>query len=470
MSPRTTRRRRANADDRGQVLIFVALAMTTLLGLVAFASDFGYILYARQALQASSDAAATAGAQDIGVTGGNPTSRATQYSSVTGNKNARANLPNVTISSSLKCVNSTGLPTCTSPAVNTIVVTQTATLPLFFARVIGITSKTITAKATATMRGGAVPPLDVMIILDASYSMKSDCDSSVSGVWDPSKLDCAKAGIKELLLSLWPCADNLVSCGTADSTGNVNNPIDKVGLIVFPPLKSSGHVSRMLDCTDNLDSDDVAFDNPSNKSVDPNYTYVIVNPLSNFKTSATATTLNATSNLVKAIDVDDCGVESEGMSTSFSTAFQKAQAALTTYGRSTVRDVIIFVSDGQANYGPVYTDTATSSPETSAYRKQPCQSTVDLADGYATAGTWIYSVMYDGSGDCQGWNTSQTFHKTSRFDRDESPRISATTTMRNIASELSKYYNQPNPGSLSAIFQKIAADLHTTRIVDDDIP
>ena len=45
------------------------------------------------------------------------------------------------------------------------------------------------------------------------------------------KIDCAKAGIRELLSGLLPCNTNLQTCGTAP-------PLDQVGLMVYPPLKA----------------------------------------------------------------------------------------------------------------------------------------------------------------------------------------------------------------------------------------
>ena len=45
------------------------------------------------------------------------------------------------------------------------------------------------------------------------------------------KIDCAKAGIRELLSGLLPCNPNLQTCGTAP-------PLDQVGLMVYPPLKA----------------------------------------------------------------------------------------------------------------------------------------------------------------------------------------------------------------------------------------
>ncbi len=79
--------RRVLGDESGAALILAAVVIFALVGLGALSVDVGYLFAAQRALQASTNAAAMAGAQDIGV-GGTPVATATSYSSVTGNKNA----------------------------------------------------------------------------------------------------------------------------------------------------------------------------------------------------------------------------------------------------------------------------------------------------------------------------------------------------------------------------------------------
>jgi hypothetical protein len=40
--------------------------------------------------------------------------------------------------------------------------------------------------------------------------------------------------------------------------------------------------------------------------------------------------------------------------------------------------------------------------------------------------------------------------------------------MQGIASDAAKYFSQPTASDLTAIFKKIAADIATTRLIDDD--
>ncbi len=71
--------------------MLVAVALVALVGMGALVVDVGYFFYARSVVQASANASALAGAQEIG-TGGAPLATATTYSSVAGEKNAVSNL------------------------------------------------------------------------------------------------------------------------------------------------------------------------------------------------------------------------------------------------------------------------------------------------------------------------------------------------------------------------------------------
>lgn len=479
-------RARRLTDQRGQVLLVFALSLTMLLGLVAFAVDYGHILYARRALQNSTDLAASAGALEIGQDMDNartPEAVALRFSSQAGALNARPGLTGVSAAAQVRCTNfmaqlTTGA-NCTSTTTppNTMTVTQSVTIPLYFARVLGFSSKLISAQATATASAGYVPPMDIMIVLDATWSMSTNCSGGGT-----TKINCAKNGIQALLTSLWPC--------TPGETCAANVHVhDQVGLILFPPPVNTTARDRQRDCSDNLLGTDVAYDNPSNRLVNPNYDYVVA-PISNdFKSSNGGTTLNAASNLVKAVTTTGtCGVETppnptdmagfNRLSTSFATAIEKAQAALDAANgvgnRNKAQDVIIVVGDGGANYGPTYyTDSST-------YRTQPCRTAITVANNFAsTKGTWIYSIAYDSTGNCLGWKSNalsgaQTINRfgtvegTSESQHYESPAITALETMTALASDPTKFFNQPGTGELTTIFKRIASDLMTTRLIDDD--
>ncbi|MGC4085781.1 MAG: VWA domain-containing protein [Vicinamibacterales bacterium] len=439
-------------DERGQALPLVALLTVVLLGVMGIVIDVGYALSVRQALQASTDAAATAAAMELSDAHGSPSTAATLFSMESGRKNARSTISGVSTSTSVKCTNymanlMTGA-NCTSPTTpaNTVTVTQTAPVSTFFGRVLGFTRFNVTTRATAGMRGGAMPPLDVMIVLDTTASMGGNCSATVPGVTNPTRLDCAKAGIRTLLNALWPCSQTQANCGSA-TNGHVSNPIDEVGLAVFPGLKSTTPLSRQFDCTHNLAQSDI-----SPYSGTP--VYVMAPLASDFKPSATGTLSGATSNMVKAVDWTDgnnCssstyGAENPGGQGSyFSGAITAAQSTLVSSGRATVQNVLIFVSDGDAN-------KYTGGPA------NPCHNAITAGQAATTAGTWVYSVAY-------GASTSST-----GSCGDDSPRISAYDTMRQIASDSSKFYNQPSSGDLTAAFRQIGQSLLTTRLLDDATP
>jgi uncharacterized membrane protein len=137
--------RRMLRDESAAAAILAAAGIFALVGFGALSVDVGYLYSAQRELQASANAAALAGAHDIGV-GGNPQATATSYSSVTGNKNANPNLTLASITSTLFCFLAGG--TCTTnrtsappntPA-NGIQVQEQATVPLFFDKIFGMSS------------------------------------------------------------------------------------------------------------------------------------------------------------------------------------------------------------------------------------------------------------------------------------------------------------------------------------------
>ncbi len=129
-----TRLRRRSGED-GQTVVLAVIAMVALLALSAFAIDVGYVYYAHRSLQASADAAALAGAQQLPDTSA-ATATAKQFGTGSGAKNQLHNVGTVTETISTKCLSS--LPGC-DPA-NAVVAQESAQVPTFFARVLGINS------------------------------------------------------------------------------------------------------------------------------------------------------------------------------------------------------------------------------------------------------------------------------------------------------------------------------------------
>ena len=264
--------RRLLRDEKGAVIVLVAAAMVALVGFGALVVDIGYFFYAKSVIQATANAAALAGAQEIG-NGGAPLTTATNYSAVAGDKNAVSNLsitmaanyPVLTCASNwatnagVACsINQT--PTCATASAqcllltkgatgaNLITVSETAKVPTFFGRIFGISSIPITATAMASAEGSALTPYNVAIILDTTASMGDApskgaaaiaCVNPTTGKTYPSSIECAAGGAQTLLSALWPWPAGATS-GT---------PVDEAALFTFPPVAAAGQATVDIGCT-----------------------------------------------------------------------------------------------------------------------------------------------------------------------------------------------------------------------------
>jgi len=124
------------SNERGQVVIIVALLLISLLGMTALVVDVGSIYEERRQTQTVADAAALAGAQDLPEFPEQAIQTAITY----------ADLNGVAISEDNIQIYETYVP------YDTITVTPTdVNAPLFFARVLGIDSVKVGATATATV-------------------------------------------------------------------------------------------------------------------------------------------------------------------------------------------------------------------------------------------------------------------------------------------------------------------------------
>lgn len=371
----------------------------------------GYAYYAQRSLQASADAAALAGAQDL-PDPGVAANMAKAYGAEAGAKNHNDAMEIINESISTKCIAS--VPGC--DPVNAVVVKETARVSTKFARVIGVDTITLHVGATACSPCG-VKPLDVMLVLDRTLSM---CMKN-SGALDPSctYLNNARSGMKSFL-------------------GEMDPAKQWVGLAVFPPA-----ASLSSKCSTPQTSNYNSVGSP----------YVLV-PLS--KDYAVNGNLNTSANLVSTINC----VKGNG-ETAYANAIEKAQGELDANGRPDVQDVIIFFSDGAANNGPSYY------PMSSPYRKQPCRQGVTSAGASKARGTLVYSIGYDLDA-LNGVANRCTAYSFS--GPDEQPAITAYQALQQIATNPGTFYNQPSAGVVRAIFLSIAADIRrgSAALVDDD--
>ena len=170
-----TRIHRALRDQRGQALPWVATMMVMFLGFAGLSIDVGHVFYCYRELQAATDAAALAGAEDL--PNSTATTTATSYSAMAGKYNAVSNMGTVSMVSGypkaecLTALKNVGMG-CVAPANgNVMQVKQTAAIPMFFLGLFGIPTFNVTASATASMRGSAAVPYNVAIVLDSTNSM-----------------------------------------------------------------------------------------------------------------------------------------------------------------------------------------------------------------------------------------------------------------------------------------------------------
>ncbi|GGH06237.1 pilus assembly protein TadG-related protein [Silvibacterium dinghuense] len=146
-------------NDRGQTTIVVALCMTMILGFVGFAIDVGHLRYVRRNLQTAADAAALAAASEVRICGGTadcPSMQTAASQSLTENGFTGASL-------GLNCATpgSTGLtltlnnPVCAvsgdpnANKQNYVEAVVTDYVPTYFARIFGVSTVAVTARAEA---------------------------------------------------------------------------------------------------------------------------------------------------------------------------------------------------------------------------------------------------------------------------------------------------------------------------------
>ncbi|HEY3916422.1 MAG TPA: pilus assembly protein TadG-related protein [Stellaceae bacterium] len=430
--------RRVLRDKRGATAILTALMVPLFCGVGALCVDGAHIAQTERALQASTDAAALAGASKINCCAAAPgtaTTVATQYSAGTGDLNALSGAT-VTMMSGfpqLKCLQSTGF-TCSGPdSANAIAVKQQAVVPTIFAKMIGVESVTITATSTAGQQGGGNLPVDVMFVLDTTQSMTdSDTNCSVSHA---TRMTCALTGIQSVLKTLKPS-------------------VDYAGLMVFPGLKNASQAQYDYDC--------VSSPSPQIVSYKSSPVYQVLGLVNDYRTSDSATSLNPSSNLAKAAQEPGCSVGVQavgGVGTFYADAIKAAQSALATNGHPGTQKVIILLGDGDAS--------ASSSNMPTGEATNQCHQAITAANAATSAGMWVYSIAY-------GASTSSTGSCST-----DSPHISACSTLQQIASNSTMFYSDTEGVSggcassnssvseLVAIFNSIGESLSGPRLLLD---
>jgi len=498
--------RRALEDERGQVLPMMAVLMLGLLGMGAVVIDVGDVYYSYNKLVISTNAAALAGAEGLPFntsTTNQASINATNYSSQTGDKNAYGNLNVTNVSVTLGCITTgvgasvpcvaTGTSTGASTA-NAIQVTQTAKVPTYFAAMFGTSSVTLTATASALMRGAVSSPYNVAIIVDTTSSMVNNNDTNCGNV---SRLQCALNGVQTFLQELSPCA--ATGCGSLTGQ-NYANQVDRISLFSFANFTTTT-APHQYNCNNSNATPEV-YTFPAigasslstmpytsgSTTVQITYqdTYGIGDTngfVSDYRTSDSATTLNSSSDLVEAVGGKSgctamAGPYGEG--TYYAGVIYAAQAALTAEATKYpgTQNVMILVSDGAATSSSSQMANQSQSNNTTyanmngagvypSYNNE-CQQAVTAATYATNNGTTVYTVAYGSPS--TGCTT------------DTGSYTSPCYTMQQMASSSATFYSDDNQSgttsncpagksvsSIGDIFTQIASNLTVARLIPNSI-
>jgi Flp pilus assembly protein TadG len=509
-------------DRQGTAFLYVTVCLPVIFAMSAFSLDLGYMLYIKSRLQTAADLGALAGGKLLitdtttfatnrakDVTWKNlPPQWQSPGSTLKAQVDAIAGCKSAAPFSSSDCTYATS-------GNNAIRVTASVTAPMFFASFFG--TKTTTLSASSVAGGGNTPPLNVVVIVDSTASMSDPCSTDQT----KTKLECAKAAVKSMLSTLAP-ASAKVSLMTYP--GLNKNKSDWINFVTCNPdgaltgptyvLTGSGNNTKCSIAPTNVDG--VQWYNKSPE-------YFIVKDSENYRLNPKAVPpgdLDTSSALVKAVgggvgacdntfklllksgkaytvkvtttdacgqsitdtvyasninsspkDGNQTGLQSVGgAGTYFADVLSEAQTKLKADNDALAADkkrqnVIIILSDGDA--GAKSNGFSTT---------KQCQKAIDNADAATAAGTWVYSIAYDAS-------TSQPSAQTPSCSTDNSltaagPKMSACETMRQVASDATKFFSNTstcNAGAsntnadLSAIFKSIAVSLMKTRRVSESL-
>lgn len=435
---------RSRRHERGQVIIWLVLVWVVFFVLMAaVVADLGVVHCAYRQLQASTDAAALAGAAEMPTQSlATVETTATLYSSYRNGENVYsdmtvANPPTFTLGCSTTEKNQGVL--CIDPSgENVLTVTQTATVPLnflnfFFAQLNGHPSMPITATSEAVMRGAPGPPYNVAVIMDTTQSMNSGTNSC-GKTYTP--IQCAKQGLQLLLTELQPCFPGVVPCGATA-------PVDLVSLFVFPAWTTASASSAWTGGTATGAHYDQALGGgptdipaaPGGETVTANgtqITYQLI-PFGNDYRTSDGAALNPSSDIVLAAGYpypSNNGHLSApgGAGTYYAGVIYAAQNALA-YQKSLnplSNNVIIILTDGDANatcadmtapYNVVYTGNPLRAPggcspgtggNSASYMSatDECQQAILAAWSATKAGTQVYTIGF--ASEAAGCSTDST--------------------------------------------------------------
>jgi Flp pilus assembly protein TadG len=484
--------RRLLRDQKGQVIPWVVLMSTVLLGFAGVVLDLGRAYIGYRELQAATDAAALAGAQNLKSS--NAKTIADSYSALPGSYNAQTSFTSATMLTGypkLECLTTItrlGVACIAPNSANAIQVIEQATIPTFFSEVFGVGQMTLTATSTAAVVGARATPMNIAIVIDTTASMRTvdlNCGNT--------RLNCALNGAQILLAGLSPCSPAAGTCSV--SNGVATGALDQVSIFTFPPV-TVGTIANDYNCGGSdptivpytLPVYNATTYAPSGNSTG---TYQITNFLSDYRSSDVANSLNTSSYLSMTLGAgtkngNNCSGMGDpgGDGTYYAGAIYAAQAALTgqynTEGGANAlpipQNIMIILSDGEANANAAKMNSSsnaawnTSGTYPSAIDQ--CQQAVEAADFAKGQGTTVYTVAY--GSESSGCTTDST-----NMTPINQAGITPCQVMSEMASGSTYFYSDYNqsgssstcqsPGtsvtSLNDIFTAIINDLLVVRLI-----
>lgn len=406
--------RRLISDDSGQIFPWMVFLSVIVIGVAGLTIDLGNAYVSYRQLQATTDAAALAGAYELGVAGATTTTVTDEiddYASASGGANAFPGLKGTSVTVTFKCISDSSLVEVPCAASNTgynvVQVMQTTPVPTFFINMLKLfglnPANTINMHATSTavMESGQNQALNLAVVIDTTESM-NDTDDDAN--CENTELHCALAGLQVLLNSLSPCT---IGSTSSDCKGGY----DQVSLFTFPNFQA------------NEDSDDTSC--PTSDPKISSYSYVPIpsttnttwtaptgsNPtyqVTTFQDNYSATNAQngglSTSSSLGIADgastASNCkGLQAPGGDGSYLagamyaaiTALQ-AQAA----ANPNAKNALIVLTDGGMNstkFGTGFSTTSGTYPST----VDQCQQTVAAGQFATSLGFTVYTVAYGAS-------------------------------------------------------------------------
>lgn len=492
---------KALRDESGQALPWFALMLVMFMGIMAMVMDVGRGVIAYREIQASTMAAALASgyslpSADYNCIGLKYSSSSNSAAGTGANANCAA-YTGANVHPDLQNVVTTVTPRCSSTlagsgwnltcqnigtstkTANVVTVTQTASIPTYFAWVFGIDTLNVGATAYGSAKGAGAQAWNVAIIVDTTSSMNTqdtNCGTvpGYTGRGEPTRLHCELWAVQQLLQDLKPCPDSFTTCPASGSaavnvslwtfpnptTATVGNDTNCSGTnptiqpYTFPsslPTATNYSPGTYISATTtgtgrNQKTTYTTYNTTyavtttgSGSSSTPSYT-------NGYRSSGTDTSLNSGVGVVQAVGGQSgcTGVSAPGgESTYYAAVLYAAQASLLAQQASELpavqsQNAIILFSDGDAEAGSgnmVNTASQTcsgclvaTSSGTYPSWKNECQQAITAASTIAGQGTRIYTVAY--GSESSGCST-------------DSPRLAPCSAMEQMNSGWSQPANNP---------------------------